>query len=425
MRGIFVVMLALVVGAAKAQDGGPALLPADAVEKVGQEVTVEMRVQSTGGSRNSYLNSASDFSQASNFTIFIPEAARKKFADAGVAKPDEHYYGKVIQVTGLVSLAREKPRMVVNEPGQVRILEDKSGPAIRKQTHVYKQVQGLAIRADSYQFSKQPRQPVVVWIHGGALINGHRESFPAWLFEAARENGWVLVSIDYRLAPETPLPEIIADLEDAFRWIREQGPPLFQADPTRVAAVGGSAGGYLALTAGFKIKPPLSAVVSLWGYGDLVGPWYSEPSQHPRHHRIMMSSDEAWGQVSGTPVSDSRERQGNGGAFYQFCRQQGLWPKAVSGWDPKSEAEKFAPFMPLKNVTTNYSPTLLIHGDRDTDVPYEQSELMAAEFKRQSVPHELITVAGAEHGLAGGEAQAVNSAYAQAVKFLKTDLGER
>jgi putative hemolysin len=37
----------------------------------------------------------------------------------------------------------------------------------------------------------------------------------------------------------------------------------------------------------------------------------------------------------GPPVSDSRDRGGNGGAFYQYCRQHGTWLKAVSGWGPQ------------------------------------------------------------------------------------------
>ena len=135
-----------------------------------------------------------------------------------------------------------------------------------------------------------------------------------------------------------------------------------------------------------------------------------------------MSREEAFGQVSGAPVSDSRERKGNGGAFYQFCRQQGLWPKAVSGWDPHTEADKFARFMPIKNVTAEYPPTILIHGDRDTDVPYEQSVLMAAEFKKHGVTHELITIAGAEHGLPGGQPEDVQAAYRGAAAFLKKQL---
>ena len=423
MRTVHSLCLTLITAQiASGQEASPPLTPAEASKKVGQEVSVELLVRSTGGNRNSYLNSASDFSQAANFTIYIPEAARPKFAAVQIEKPDEHYYGRTIQVTGKVQLARDKPRIVVSDPSHIKIIDGKSGPLVRKRTHTYKQVGEVAIRADSYRFVDRPAQPVVVWIHGGGLINGHRESIPQWLTDACRESGHALVSLDYRLAPETQLPEIIADIEDAFRWIRASGKELFQADPKRVAVVGGSAGGYLTLVTGHRVQPRPTALVSLWGYGDIIGPWYSQPSPHPRHHKGKMSRDEAYAQVTGAPVADSRERQGNGGAFYQFCRQQGLWPKAVSGWDPHQEPQKFAPFMPVKNVAGDFPPTLLIHGDNDTDVPHEQSVLMAAELKKSQVPHELLTVAGAEHGLAGASAKDTEAAYRNAAAFLRKHL---
>jgi acetyl esterase/lipase len=234
----------------------------------------------------------------------------------------------------------------------------------------------------------------------------------------------VLVSLDYRLAPETQLPEIIRDLEDGFAWINKKGPELFQADPQRVAVVGGSAGGYMTLTAGFRAKRRPVALVSLWGYGDLVGPWYSEPSPHPCHHQSKLTKEEAWQQVSGPPISDARERKGNGGGFYQYCRQTGTWPKAVSGWDPKHEPEKFFPYMAVKNVTKDYPPTLLIHGEIDTDVPFEQSTMMAEQLEKHSVPHRLIRIAKGEHGLAGAEKQDVDDAYRAAVEFLKEKLAK-
>ena len=416
--------LLLLSSAAVAQQEQIPLTPAEAAKKADQQVTVEFEVRSTGGGRNRYLNSASDFSRPGNFTVFIPQAALPKFAEAKVEKPDEHYYGKFIQVTGTVKVSRDKPQIIVTDPGQIKVIASKSGPPVHKMSHIYKQVEDLAIRADSYRFDDKPSRPVVVWIHGGALINGHREGVPAWLTAACRANSHVLVSIDYRLAPETQHPEIITDVEDAFRWIRKEGPKLFGADPERVGVVGGSAGGYLTLMTGFRVQARPQALVSLWGYGDLIGPWYSQPSPHPRHQTSKMSREEAFGQVSGAPVSDSRERRGNGGAFYQFCRQKGLWPKAVSGWDPHTEADKFTPFMPAKNVTAEYPPTLLIHGDKDTDVPYEQSVLMAAEFKKHGVKHELITIAGGEHGLPGGDPQAIEAAYRAAAEFLKRHLAK-
>lgn len=294
---------------------------------------------------------------------------------------------------------------------------------VSKTTHRYKKVGTLEILADVYSFRDDKRRPVVVWLHGGALINGNREGPPKWLAECCRESGYVLVSLDYRLAPETQLPGIIEDVEDAFRWIREAGPKLFQADPKRIGVCGGSAGGYLTLTAGFRVKPPPQALVSLWGYGDLVGDWYSKPSPHPRHHTTKLSAEEAWKQVQGPPLADAKQRPGNGGAFYQFCRQQGVWPKAVSGWDPHTQAEKFHPFMPAKNVTRDYPPTFLIHGDKDTDVPVEQSDLMVGEFKRLGVEHHYLRIAGGEHGLPDVERSVVEDAYRQAAEFLKKQLG--
>ena len=294
----------------------------------------------------------------------------------------------------------------------------------KKMTHTFKQAGDLKIQADVYPAAGEKR-PVVVWIHGGALINGHRESVPGWLLDACRKNEHLLVSIDYRLAPETQLPLIIEDVEDAFRWIRKRGPELFHADPERIAVVGGSAGGYLTLTTGFRVEPRPQALVSLWGYGDLVGPWYSEPSSHARHQGSKkLSREEAFQQVSGKPISDSRERKGDGGAFYQFCRQQGLWPKAVSGWDPKTEPKKFFPFMAVKNVTAKYPPTLLIHGDKDTDVPFEQSTLMAAELEKHKVEHRLLGIQGGEHGLAGVDPQTISGTYAAAAAFLEKHLGK-
>jgi acetyl esterase/lipase len=296
----------------------------------------------------------------------------------------------------------------------------------QKVMHPYKTVGDLEIKADVHRDNRDERQrPVVVWIHGGALINGHRESVPRWLVDACREKSYTIVSIDYRLAPETQLPEIIADVEDAFRWIGDKGPALFHADPVRIAVVGGSAGGYLTLVTGYRAKPRPVALVPLWGYGDLIGPWYSQPSPHPRHHTTKLSREEAFKQVAGPPVSDSRQRKGDGGGFYQFCRQQGLWPKAVSGWDPHSDAENFTPFMPVRNVTPNYPPTLLIHGETDTDVPHEQSVVMSVELKKHRVEQRLLSIPNAEHGLAGVDASISAEAYRAAADFLQKHLEQK
>ena len=131
-----------------------------------------------------------------------------------------------------------------------------------------------------------------------------------------------------------------------------------------------------------------------------------------------MCREEAFHQVSGPAIADTRDRKGNGGAFYVHCRQRGIWPKEISGWDPHTEAEKFDPYMAVKNVTPEYPPTLLLHGTEDTDVPYQQSVMMARELEKHGVEHRLISLQGGEHGFGGADPEAIASAYAQIVPFL-------
>jgi acetyl esterase/lipase len=289
-------------------------------------------------------------------------------------------------------------------------------------TYPYKTVGDLQIKADVYRAEDEILRPVVVWIHGGALITGHRGGISDRVKQMILSEGYVLVSIDYRLAPESKLPAIIEDVQDGVMWVQEQGQTLFQADTRRIAVMGASAGGYLTLTTGYRVTPRPAALVSFFGYGDVVADWYSQPSPHPCHHQIRMTREEALRQVSGPPIADARDRDGDGGAFYQHCRQHGLWPQQVSGWDPHAETEKFYPFMPVKNVTSDYPPTLLIHGTVDTDVPYEQSLLMAEQLERHGVPHELVTIEGGEHGLAGGDPARIDAAYESARAFVKRHL---
>lgn len=291
------------------------------------------------------------------------------------------------------------------------------GKTITKKSYTYKKVGTLEIKADVYRADDDILRPVVIWIHGGALINGSRRGVSIRVKKAFLDAGYALVSIDYRLAPETKLPEIIADLEDAYTWVYKEGPKLFHGDTKRIAVLGGSAGGYLTLTAGFRAQPKPVALVAFWGYGDLVGPWYSEPSAHYRK-RPLVPKERIINLAKGYAVADGNVNQQTRRDFYLYTRQNGVWPQLVSGFNPKTEAEKFNPYMPVKNVTKDYPPTLMIHGTSDTDVPYEQSVMMQKEFQQHGVPHRLISIPDAEHGLRDGDPKLINAAYEAVFPFV-------
>jgi acetyl esterase/lipase len=288
---------------------------------------------------------------------------------------------------------------------------------VAPRTFTYKKVKHCQIKADVYVPVATERRAVAVWIHGGALIMGDRRGIDRSLLAALLDDGYPVVSIDYRLAPETKLPAILEDLRDAFAWVRARGEAIFGRRAERIVVLGGSAGGYLTLVSGYLVTPRPAVLLSFWGYGDIAGPWYSRPDAFYRRQALVSEADAraAVGteEIAAPPEGNRRSR------FYLYCRQNGHWPKEVAGIDPEKDRNALDQFCPLRNVSAQYPPTLLIHGTIDTDVPHEQSVLMDHELARHGVPHELISVPGAGHGLRGAGRDVASGIHKRVLQFLK------
>ena len=291
---------------------------------------------------------------------------------------------------------------------------------LEKTTIAYRKVDGHEILADVYRPKGNSVRPVIVYIHGGALIMGNREelAYDTTILSLAEQNAYAVVSIDYRLAPETKLPAIISDIEAAFTWLGNEGAKRFHIDPERMVVVGGSAGGYLTLVTGYRVNPKPKALVALYGYGELNADWYTKPNPYPNYNMEEYTREEAMKQTDGTVISDGERRQGDGEYIYMYYRQNGLWPQEVSGFDPATLAQDIAPYEPVKNVTRSYPPTLLIHGTQDTDVPFEESVKMSAQFQTHGVPYILRPIDKGEHGFDGGDPAQIEDAFRTMREFL-------
>jgi len=279
-------------------------------------------------------------------------------------------------------------------------------------TLTYLTVGNLELKLDLHLPAAKAPHPCLLYLHGGALIWGSRTALIREQVDMYLDAGYALASADYRLAPETHLETIVRDPLAALAWISGPAGHAEGIDPARIAVIGSSAGGYLALFCGAAATAlPYSpaAIVSWYGYGDILADWYTRPSEH-YCGLPPVSAAQALAVVGESPIAaGDRSRF----AYYLRTRQQGTWPECVSGLDPSQPADRarLGRLCPAHNVTAAYPPTLLIHGDADTDVPFEQSLQMSEALGKAGVRHELITVPGAGHAfdwdIARAEVQAV------------------
>jgi acetyl esterase/lipase len=288
-------------------------------------------------------------------------------------------------------------------------------------TYIYLVEGDCELMADVYAPPGDNPTPVILWIHPGGMITGSRDWLDSNQLALYLEAGYTVVAIDHRLAPENKLETIVSDVEAAYYWVLNEGPLLFNIDPRQVAIVGHSAGGYLTLLTGFRTEPRPKALISFYGYGDLTGDWAIEPSASYNEGETItrQAAEQALESSRRACVPTSSELEGRFD-YYVFSRQQGNWPLEISGHDPVAETEWFREFEPLRNLTFEYPPTMLLHGLADTDVPFAATERMVAALEENSVPYVFVSHASWNHVFDQTEAESasVQEALERVIEFL-------
>ena len=257
---------------------------------------------------------------------------------------------------------------------------------------VYGHKAGMALTFDVIQ-PKKPNGAGVLFMMSGGWFSGwvSPEGFvsPAAPdgfkhFRELVDSGYTLFIVRHGSAPQFKVPEAVADVRRAVRYIRLNA-KKYDIDPKRIGVCGGSAGGHLSLMLGTT----------------------SDDGKKDAPDEVDRASNRVAAVVAYFPPVDLREWVGPNDNF------------PALEFDPQL-AESVSPVL---HVTPDDPPTLLIHGDNDTDVPFEQSEMMAGEFRKHHVDHRLIRLEGGEHGLAGVDPKLINRAYADAATFLEGHLG--
>ena len=199
--------------------------------------------------------------------------------------------------------------------------------------------------------------PIVIAIHGGAWSSGtQREG--ATCHRTLAASGFLVIAIDYRLAPQTRFPAQLDDVRAAISWARLHAVD-YAADPSRMALLGRSAGAQLALLAAYAPDAGIRAVVGFYSPVDL-----NEGYRHP----------------SVPDPLDTRT------VFADYL-----------GGTADEVPDLYRAASPLTYATTPQPPTLLINGDRDHLIYLHFAEQLASSLHEHGTAVALLDIPWSEH----------------------------
>ena len=237
---------------------------------------------------------------------------------------------------------------------------------------VYGHKHGMALTFDVYKPKQEAKGVGVLFMVSGGWRSRWRspEQSIGW-FKPMLDKGFTVFAVRHGSSPKYVIPEIVEDVRRSVRFIRLRA-KKFGVDPERLGVTGGSAGGHLSLMLGTA----------------------SDSGDSKSKDEVLRISDRVAAVVAYFPPTDIRP-----------------WINKLPDYPALNfEEEKGAVYSPLLNVSSDDTPTLLIHGDKDELVPLEHSEKILVEFKKQKVTSELLVIKGAGHGFRGEDGKRASEA---------------
>jgi acetyl esterase/lipase len=234
------------------------------------------------------------------------------------------------------------------------------------QTHVFSSNNKTDLKMDVY---RPPENVVgnnegIIVIHGGAWSGGIRNDFPQWNRWFA-ENGFTVFDIDYTLSPQPNYLSAITDIKTAVQRVKQRSRE-FNISPDKITLLGRSAGGHLALIAGYSANTQdeqVKGVISFYAPTDLIWDYANLSNEYVIDGRGTLASF-----LGGSP-NESKELR-----------------------------ERYIFASPIENVSAETPPTLLIHGGKDQLVRIENMNRLADKLSAANVKNETLDIPYAQHG---------------------------
>ena len=235
--------------------------------------------------------------------------------------------------------------------------------------------------------------PVVIFIHGGSWIAGDKkeitQGFQSECLKKLLEAGCSVVSINYRLVNNSrtvTYPSPLADCKDAVKWVKRFA-SQYRFDPNRIAVMGTSAGGHLALMTAYAPDSMATGDAQL-------AQWSSEVKcvidiYGPTHlGKILKAglSRPVLGIIS--PFFPKKTLKMRDALLWSFTGKNAN--------HPNQRHKKCLLYSPYTYVSSAV-PTIVFHGDKDKTVPFPHTTLLKKKMKKAGKYIEVHTLKGEDH----------------------------
>jgi acetyl esterase/lipase len=218
----------------------------------------------------------------------------------------------------------------------------------------YKNIGGKSLQIDIYkQKNNNEIPPLLVFIHGGSWKSGQRSDYLVYLVDFA-EKGYVTATVSYRLLKDSTYPACIEDITDAVQWFYSNG-EKYGYDADRIALIGGSAGGHLAMLAAYG-----------WGTPNVL-------------------NDSTFGSIDNHHIKALVDIYGPVDLTTEYARNQPLVTSFIAHTFEESP-ELYREASPEQYLDKNDPPTMILHGTSDKLVPISQSDMLKKRLDSLGVP---------------------------------------